>query len=73
MHQDLSSSSARTSSPDQRTTFGGHVMQKLAWVYVGLFVFVAALGYLPGLTNDAGYLLGLFKIDPIDDMLHPTQ
>lgn len=48
-------------------------MQKLAWVYVGLFVFVAALGYLPGLTNDAGYLLGLFKIDPIDDMLHPTQ
>jgi len=46
------------------------LMQKLAWIYAGLFLFVVALGYLPGLTNQAGQLLGLFKIDLIDDALH---
>ncbi len=70
MHQDLSPLSSHTSHPKRRAASGRHVMQKLAWTYAGLFVFVAALGYLPGLTNDAGYLLGLFKIDPIDDLLH---
>ena len=70
MHQDLSPTSSRTSRSNLRTAANGRVMQKLAWTYAGLFVFVAALGYLPGLTNDAGYLLGLFKIDPIDDLLH---
>lgn len=70
MHQDLSPSSSRATQADQRTASGVYIMQKLAWVYAGLFVFVASLGYLPGLTNDAGYLLGLFRIDPIDDLLH---
>lgn len=47
-----------------------HLMQKLAWVYAGLFLFVVALGYIPGLTNAEGQLFGLFKIEFIDDALH---
>lgn len=44
--------------------------QKLAWGYALLFLFVVSLAYIPGLTNDQGLLLGGFKIDPIDDLLH---
>jgi hypothetical protein len=47
-----------------------HLVQKLAWAYAALFLFVVSLGYLPGLTNDAGQLLGLFRIELIDDALH---
>jgi hypothetical protein len=47
-----------------------HVMQNLAWVYAALFLFVVALGYIPGLTNSAGQLLGLFRIELKDDILH---
>jgi hypothetical protein len=46
------------------------LMQKLAWVYAALFLFVVALGYIPGLTNSAGQLLGLFRIELKDDILH---
>lgn len=47
-----------------------HPVRTCAWVYAALFLFVVALGYLPGVTNEAGQLFGLFKIDPIDDALH---
>ena len=47
-----------------------HTIQKLAWVYSLLFLFVVALGYIPGLTNSAGQLLGLFRIELVDDALH---
>ncbi len=47
-----------------------HLMQKLAWVYAGLFLAVVALGYIPGLTNEHGQLLGLFHIELKDDILH---
>jgi Domain of unknown function (DUF4383) len=46
------------------------LMQNLAWVYAALFLFVVALGYIPGLTNSAGQLLGLFRIELKDDILH---
>jgi hypothetical protein len=45
-------------------------MQKLAWVYAALFLSVVALGYIPGLTNAQGQLLGLFHIELKDDILH---
>ncbi len=45
-------------------------MQKLAWFYAFLFFSVVAIGYIPGFTDDQGLLLGLFKIDLIDDGLH---
>jgi hypothetical protein len=44
-------------------------IQKYAYYYAILFFFVVALGYIPGLTIN-GHLLGLFDIDPIDDILH---
>jgi hypothetical protein len=46
------------------------LMQNLAWVYAALFLFVVALGYIPGFTNSAGQLFGLFRIELKDDILH---
>jgi hypothetical protein len=46
------------------------MIRKLAWVYAALFVGVVALGYIPGLTDDQGRLLGLFHIELKDDLLH---
>jgi hypothetical protein len=46
------------------------LFQRLAWVYAGLFLFVVVIGYLPGLTNSEGQLLGLFRIELVDDALH---
>ena len=45
-------------------------IRQLAWIYAALFLFVVSLGYLPGLTNAEGQLLGLFRIELIDDALH---
>jgi hypothetical protein len=47
-----------------------NLVRKFAWVYAILFLVVVALGYTPGLTNAEGQLLGLFRIDPIDDIVH---
>jgi hypothetical protein len=47
-----------------------NLIQNLAWVYAGLFLFVVALGYIPGFTNSAGQLFGLFRIELKDDILH---
>ena len=47
-----------------------HLMQKLAWIYAALFLIVVAVGYIPGLTDAQGQLLGLFSIEPEDDALH---
>jgi hypothetical protein len=45
-------------------------MQKWAWVYAGLFLFVVALGYIPGVTDAQGAMFGLFSIQLVDDALH---
>jgi hypothetical protein len=45
-------------------------IQELAWLYAGLFFFVVLLGYIPAFNDEQGLLFGLFKIDPIDDILH---
>src|SRR3712207_9571352 len=47
-----------------------HVMQALAWGYAAMFLSVVLVGYLPGLKNSQGQLLGLFRIELIDDALH---
>jgi hypothetical protein len=49
------------------------LIQKLAWAYALGFIFVVSLGYIPGFTDDAGLLFGLFKIDPIDDVVHTAS
>jgi hypothetical protein len=42
----------------------------LAWVYAVLFVIVASLNYIPGLTDAQGRTFGLFELDVFDDALH---
>ncbi|MCB0154826.1 MAG: DUF4383 domain-containing protein [Anaerolineae bacterium] len=45
-------------------------IRKLALAYAVMFVFVVALGYIPGFTDEAGQLFGLFRIELHDDILH---
>lgn len=45
-------------------------IQKLAWVYAAGFLLVVLISHWPGLTDESGRLLGLFFIDPIDDIFH---
>jgi hypothetical protein len=47
-----------------------NLIQLYAWIYAAMFLFVVLLGYIPGFTNADGQLFGLFRIDPIDDILH---
>ena len=47
-----------------------NVIRLYAWLYAAMFLFVVALGYIPGLTNAEGQLLGLFRIELVDDLLH---
>lgn len=42
----------------------------MAWSYAAMFVLIASLAYLPGLTDDAGALFGLFRLDLYDNLLH---
>lgn len=45
-------------------------IQWLAWFYCANFLLIVALSHWPGLTDDQGKLMGLFAIDPIDDIFH---
>ncbi|MDB5259385.1 MAG: hypothetical protein JWO73_593 [Candidatus Taylorbacteria bacterium] len=46
------------------------VIQWLALFYALNFLFIVALSHWPGFTDAQGRLLGLFYIDPIDDVFH---
>ncbi len=46
------------------------VIQWLAWFYFANFLFIVVLSHWPGLTDTQGRLLGLYTIDPIDDIFH---
>ncbi len=46
------------------------VIQWLAWFYCGNFLFIVILSHWPGLTDSSGRLMGLFAIDPVDDIFH---
>jgi hypothetical protein len=46
------------------------VIQWLAWFYCANFLFIVALSHWPGLTDSQGRLMGLFAIDPVDDIFH---
>ncbi len=47
-----------------------NLMRKLGWVYAVMFFFIAALNYIPGLTDADGLLFGLFQLELHDDLLH---
>ncbi len=46
------------------------MLKKLAWWYIAGFLGIFLICHTPGLTHDDGKLLGLFRIDPIDDLVH---
>lgn len=46
------------------------LIQWLAWFYCANFLFIVTLSHWPGLTHADGRLLGLFTIDPVDDIFH---
>lgn len=46
------------------------MLKTLAWVYAVGFVGVFLITHAPGFTDANGNLFGLFKIDPIDDVVH---
>ena len=46
------------------------MLKKLAWLYTFGFLGIFILCHTPPLNDDQGRLLGLFKIDPIDDFVH---
>jgi hypothetical protein len=45
-------------------------LRLIAAVYAVLFVIVASLNYIPGLTDGQGRTFGLFELDVFDDALH---
>lgn len=46
------------------------MLKKLAWWYTAGFLGIFLICHTPGLTDPDGRLLGLFRIDPIDDVVH---
>ena len=46
------------------------MLKKLAWWYTAGFLGIFLICHTPGLTDAGGRLLGLFRIDPIDDFVH---
>jgi hypothetical protein len=46
------------------------MLRKLTWWYAAGFLGVFLICHTPGLTDAEGRLLGLFRIDPIDDFVH---
>jgi len=46
------------------------VLKRWAWLYAAGFVGVFLVTHAPGATDAQGRLFGLFKIDPIDDVVH---
>jgi hypothetical protein len=46
------------------------MLKKLGWLYTIGFLGIFIICHTPGLTDADGKLLGLFRIDPIDDIVH---
>lgn len=44
--------------------------QRIAWGYAVVLAAVAAINYVPGLTDANGVAFGVFALDPYDDLLH---
>ncbi len=46
------------------------LIQKAAWFFGGFFLFVFIITNIPAFNDAQGYNFGLFKIDPIDNIVH---
>jgi len=45
-------------------------VRKFTWFYAVNFLLIVAISHWPGLTDSSGKLLGLYMIDPVDDIFH---
>ena len=45
-------------------------LRKLAWLYTAGFIGIFIITHTPALTDANGLSFGLFKIDPVDDIVH---
>jgi len=45
-------------------------MQRTAWIFGTIFLIVWVLTNIPAFNDAQGYNFGLFKIDPIDNIVH---
>lgn len=45
-------------------------IQQVAWIFAVLFFVVFAITNIPAFNDAQGYNFGLFKIDPIDNVVH---
>jgi hypothetical protein len=46
------------------------VIQWMAWFYCVNFLAIVTISHWPGLTDAQGRLMGLYVIDPVDDIFH---
>ena len=46
------------------------MLKQLAWWYTAGFLGIFLICHTPGFTDPEGRLFGLFRIDPIDDIVH---
>ncbi|MEM9798662.1 MAG: hypothetical protein AAF919_19400 [Pseudomonadota bacterium] len=46
------------------------IERRLCFVYAAILLAVAAINYIPGLTDESGLAFGIFALDPFDDALH---
>lgn len=44
--------------------------KNLSILFGAVFVLVGVLGFVPGITNDQGLLLGIFKVGPLQNLIH---
>lgn len=44
--------------------------RRLCLIYAAILLAVAAINYIPGLTDPEGLAFGIFALDPFDDALH---
>lgn len=46
------------------------LLRKICFGYAAILLFVAALNYIPGMTDENGLTFGIFALDIFDDSLH---
>ena len=57
-------------NPAHMTAAADRTLRTLAWWYTAGFLGIFLICHTPGLSDDQGRLFGLFRIDPIDDVVH---
>ncbi len=45
-------------------------MQKWAWTFGIVFLLIGILGFIPGVTQEGGLLLGIFSVDTMHNVVH---